>query len=47
MSVTKFAKQTGRKEQLEGGKSGEKNHNEGDSVGKDRISKQPPEDFPP
>jgi len=32
---------------LENGKSGEKNHNEGENVGKDRISKQAPEDSPP
>jgi hypothetical protein len=28
--VIEFNKQTGRKEQTEGGKNGEKNHNEGD-----------------
>jgi len=27
--------------------SGEKSHNEGDSVGKDKISNQPHEDSPP
>jgi hypothetical protein len=32
---------------MEGGKSGEKSHNEGDNVGKDRISKKSLEDFPP
>jgi len=28
--ITEFNEQTGRKEQTEGGKNGEKNHNEGD-----------------
>ncbi len=32
---------------MEGGKSGEKNHNEGDNVRKDKISKQPLKDSPP
>ncbi len=32
---------------MEGGKSGEKDHNRGDSVGKDRISQQPPKDSAP
>jgi hypothetical protein len=31
---------------VEGGKSGEKNHNDGDNVGKDKNSKHPPNDFP-
>jgi hypothetical protein len=37
--VTKFTEHIRRKEQLESGKSGEKNHNEGENVGRDRISK--------
>ncbi len=37
--VIKFVEHTVRKEQVEGGKSGEKNHNEDDNIGKDRISK--------
>jgi hypothetical protein len=32
---------------VEGGKSGEKNQNEDDNAGKDRILKQPLEDSPP
>lgn len=47
ISVAKFAKQIRRKEEVEGGKSGEKDHNRGDSVGKDRISQQPPKDSAP
>jgi hypothetical protein len=34
-----FVEQTGRKEQLESGKSGEKGHNKGENVGRDMISK--------
>lgn len=37
--VIEFVKHTGRKEHVEGGKSGEKSHNEDDNLGKDRISK--------
>jgi hypothetical protein len=37
--VIEFVKHIGRKEQMEGGKSGEKNHNEDDNLGKDTISK--------
>jgi len=37
--VIEFVKQIGRKEQVEDGKSGEKNHNEDDNLRKDRISK--------
>ncbi len=32
---------------MEGGKNGEKSHNEGNNVEKDRISKQSLEDSPP
>ncbi len=32
---------------MEGGKNGEKSHNDGDSLGKDRNFKKPHEDFPP
>jgi hypothetical protein len=39
ISITQFAKHIRRKEQVEGGKSGEKNHNDGDSVGSDKNSK--------
>jgi hypothetical protein len=39
ISIIEFIEQTGRKEQVEGGKSGEKNHDEDDSLRKDRISK--------
>jgi hypothetical protein len=35
------------KEQVEGGKNGEKSHNNGGNVGKDKNSKHPPNDFPP
>ncbi len=37
--VTEFAKPIRRKEQLESGKSEDKSHNKGESVGRDRISK--------
>jgi hypothetical protein len=47
ITIIEFGEQTRRKEQLENGKSGEKNHNEGESVGRDRISKHQPKDFPP
>jgi hypothetical protein len=36
--VIEFAKQIGRKEQLESGKSGDKSHNKSESVGRDKIS---------
>jgi hypothetical protein len=32
ISITKFTEQTGKKEQMEGGKNGEKSHNEGDAL---------------
>jgi hypothetical protein len=32
---------------VEGGKSGEKNHNNGDNVGKDKNLEQPLDDSPP
>lgn len=32
---------------MDSGKSGEKSHNEGENVGRDRISKQPLQDSPP
>jgi hypothetical protein len=32
---------------MEGSKSGEKSHNDGDNVGKDKNSKHPPNDSPP
>jgi hypothetical protein len=38
ISISKFIEQIGRKEQMEGGKSGEKSHNGGGSVEKDRNS---------
>ncbi len=47
ISIVEFATQIGRKEQVEGGKNGEKSHNNGDSLGKDRKSKKPLEDLPP
>jgi hypothetical protein len=47
ISIVEFAAQTGRKEQVEGGKNGEKSHNDGDSLGKDMNSKKPLKDFPP
>lgn len=47
ISITKFTEQTRKKEQTEGGKSGEKNHNEGYSVRKDKNSEQPPKDSTP
>ncbi len=47
ISITKFVKKTRRKEQVEGGKSGEKSHNNGGNVGKDKNSKHPPNDSPP
>ncbi len=47
ISITKFVEQTRRKEQVEGGKSGEKNHNDGGNMGKDKNSEHPPNDFPP
>jgi hypothetical protein len=37
----------GRKKQLESGKSGEKSHNEGEGVGRNRILKYQPKDSPP
>ncbi len=36
ISITKFAAQTWRKEQVEGGKNREKNRNDGDSLGNDK-----------
>jgi hypothetical protein len=47
ISITKFTEQTGRKEQIEGGKSGDKSHNEGYSVKKDKNSEQPSKDSTP
>ncbi len=35
ISIIQFIKQTGKKEEVEGGKSAERNHNNGDNVGKD------------
>jgi len=45
--VIEFVEQIGRKEQLENDKNGEKNHNKGKNVGRDRISEHQPEDSPP
>jgi len=47
ITIIKFAEHIGRKKQLESGKSGEKSHNEGESVGRNRILKYQPKDFPP
>jgi hypothetical protein len=47
ITIIEFAKQIKRKEQLESGKSGDKNHNESESVGRNRISEQPLEDSSP
>lgn len=41
-----FIEQIRRKEQVEGGKNGEKSQNEGDNVGKDKILDQRFEDSP-
>jgi hypothetical protein len=45
--VTEFVEYIRRKEMLESGKNRKKNHNEGKSVGRDRISEQPLEDSSP
>jgi hypothetical protein len=37
--VTEFAKPIKRKEQLESGKSEDKSHNKGESLGRNKISK--------
>jgi hypothetical protein len=47
ISIVEFATQTRRKEQVEGGKNGEKSHNDGDSLGRDKNSEKPLEDLPP
>jgi hypothetical protein len=47
ITITEFVEQIGKKEQLESGKSGEKSHNEGESVGGDKISGHQLEDSPP
>lgn len=39
ISIIEFVEQIRRKEQVEGGKNGKKSQNEGNNVGKDRISK--------
>jgi hypothetical protein len=47
ITIIEFTKPTGRKEQLESSKSGEKSHNKGKSVGRDMILKEQLEDSPP
>jgi hypothetical protein len=47
ITVIEFVKQTRKKEQLESGKSGEKNHNESKSVEVDKIFVHQLEDSPP
>jgi hypothetical protein len=45
--VIEFIESTRKKEQLESGKSGEKSHNDGEIVGRDKILEQQLEDSPP
>ncbi len=47
ITVIEFVKQTKKKEKLESGKSGEKNHNKGKNVGRDKILEHQPEYSPP
>ncbi len=47
ITVIEFVEHIGRNERLESGKSGEKNHNEGESEGRNRILEHQLEDSPP